>query len=205
VKYEAKTTTSAILTGDKFQTLSLASFFSSTLILSDLKLGALIEQEFTCPFITIECGGSLEEQAHEIAFTGISHIAQCETIDYIHQEKDVDVIYRPLRLQVNQGVNLSFAEHDEGYSGVTLKSNIEYFNFGGAHQDEMIGWVDGDGTNNLILLDKEGKNIIDKYFYARDNLLVCRHNLRIFKATTNKDVALSDCLFYVAKHTNNEA
>lgn len=187
------------------ETLSLASFFSSTLILSDLKLGALVEQEFSCPFITIECGGSQEEQAHEIAFTGIRHIAQCENIGYIHQERNVDVIYRPLRLQVKDGINLSFAEHDEGYSGVTLKSNMEYFNFGGAHQDEMIGWVDGNGISNLNLFDKEGNNVIGKYFYARDNLLVCKHNLRIFKATTNKKVALNDCLFYVVEHTNSEA
>ncbi len=187
------------------ETLSLASFFCQTLILSDLSLGSLMEQEFACPFITIECGGSLDEQAHEVAFAGISHIAQCENIGYIHQEKRVEVIYRPLRLQVNSDVNLSYAEHDEGYSGVTLKNNIEYFNFGGAHQNEMIGWIDGNGINNLQLLDKKGKNVIDEYFYTRENLLVCKQNLRIFKATTNKKVALNDCLFYVVKHTNNEA
>jgi len=179
------------------ETLSLASFFCQTLILSDLHLGSLMEQEFTCPFITIECGGSLDEQAHEVAFAGISHIANCENIGYIHQEKNVEVIYRPLRLQTKSDVNLSYAEHDEGYSGVTLKTNIEYFNFGGANQDEMIGWIDGNGLENLQLLDKQGNNVIDEYFYARENQLVCRQNLRIFKATTNKQVALNDCLFYV--------
>jgi hypothetical protein len=186
------------------ETLSLASFFCQTLILSDLTIGSLMEQGFTCPFITIECGGSLDEQANEVAFAGISHIAQCENIGYIHQEKNVEVIYRPLRLQVNTDVNLSYAEHDEGYSGVTLKNNIEYFNFGGAHQDDMIGWIDGDGISNLQLLDKKGKNVIDEYFYARENQLVCKQNLRIFKATSNKKAALNDCLFYVVKHTNNE-
>jgi len=179
------------------ETLSLASFFCQTLILSDLQLGSLMEQEFSCPFITIECGGSLDEQAHEVAFAGISHIANCENIDYIHQEKNVEVIYRPLRLQTKRDINLSYAEHDEGYSGVTLKTNIEYFNFGGANQDEMIGWIDGNGIESLQLLDKQGVNVIDEYFYARENQLVCRQNLRIFKATTNKQVALNDCLFYV--------
>jgi len=186
------------------ETLSLASFFCQTLILSDLNLGSLMEQEFHCPFITIECGGSHDEQAHEVAFAGVNQIANCENIGYIHQEKTVEVIYRPLRLQVKPDVNLSYAEHDEGYSGVTLKNNIEYFNFGGAHQDEMIGWIDGNGTNNLQLLDKEGKNVIDEYFYHRENQLVCKQNLRIFKATSNKSVALNDCLFYVVKHTNND-
>ena len=187
------------------ETLSLASFFCQTLILSDLRLGSLMEQNFSCPFITIECGGSFDEQSHEVAFAGINHIASCENIDYIHQEKNVEVIYRPLRLQTKENINLSYAEHDEGYRGVTLKSNIEYLNFGGAHQDEMIGWIDGNGIENLQLLDKKGNDIIDEYFYARDNQLVCRQNLRIFKATTNKKVALNDCLFYVVKYTNNES
>ena len=179
------------------ETLSLASFFCQTLILSDLHLGSLMELEFTCPFVTIECGGSSDEQAHEVAFAGISHVASCENIGYIHQEKNVEVIYRPLRLQTKNNVNLSYAEHDEGYSGVTLKSNIECFNFGGANQDEMIGWIDGNGIENLQLLDKENNNLVNEYFYTRENQLVCRQNLRIFKATTNKQVALNDCLFYV--------
>ena len=179
------------------ETLSLASFFCQTLILSDLHLGSLMEQDFAYPFITIECGGSLDEQAHEVAFAGISHIASCENIDYIHQEKNVEVIYRPLRLQTKNGINLSYAEHDEGYTGVTLKSNIEHLNFGGAQQDEMIGWIDGNGIENIQLLDKQGNNVVNEYFYTRENQLVCRHNLRIFKATNNKQAALNDCLFYV--------
>ena len=179
------------------ETLSLASFFCQTLILSDLHLGSLMEQTFACPFITIECGGSLDEQAHEVAFAGINHIASCENIGYIQQEKNVEVIYRPLRLQTKNNINLSYADHDEGYNGVTLKNNIEYFNFGGANQDEMIGWIDGNGLENLQLLDKHNHNLINEYFYIRENQLVCKQNLRIFKATTTKQTALNDCLFYL--------
>jgi len=184
--------------------LSLASFFCQTLILSDLQLGSLMEQNFACPFITIECGGYFDEQAHEVAYAGICNIANCENIGYIQQEKNVDVIYRPLRLQVRKGVNLSYAEHDEGYRGITLKQNIDCFNFGGANQDEMIGWIDGNGLENLHLLDKQGCNVIDEYFYLRENQLVCKHNLRLFKATVHKQTALNDCLFYVLKQINNK-
>jgi hypothetical protein len=184
------------------ETLSLASLFCQTLILSDLSMGSIMEQDFNCPFITIECGGAQDEQAHEIAFSGISQVANCENIGYIHQEKTVEVIYRPLRLQLSPDTKLSYAQHDEGNSGVTLKDNIECFNFGSAHQDEMLGWIDGNGLENLQLIDKSGKNVLDEYFYARENQLVCRHNLRLFKATTNKSTAINDCLFYVVKLTS---
>ncbi len=63
----------------------------------------------------------------------------------------------------------------------------------------MLGWVDGSGLNNLELYDKKGNNVIDEYFYARDNQLVCLHNLRLFKATKNVNIATNDCLFYVVK------
>lgn len=181
------------------ETLSLASLFCQTLILSDLKMGSIMEQDFNCPFITIECGGCHDEQAHEIAILGINHVASCENIGYIQQKKSVEVIYRPLRLQLKNHNKISYAQHDEGYSGVTLKDNIECFNFGSAHRDEMLGWIDGNGLDNLQLIDNNGKNVLEEYFYVRENQLVCRHNLRLFKATTNKKTAISDCLFYVVK------
>jgi len=181
------------------EALSLASLFCQTLILSDLSMGSVMEQDFNCPFITIECGGCQDEQAHEIAFSGITQVAHCENIGYIHQEKLVEVIYRPLRLQLKQDTQLSYAQHDEGFSGITLKDNIECFNFGSALQDEMLGWTDGNGLDNLQLIDKSGTNVLNEYFYTRENQLVCRHNLRLFKATTNKSTAINDCLFYVVK------
>ena len=198
----APTPTFAVCSTVTTDTLSLASFFCQTLILSDLHIGSIMEQDFGCPFITIECGGGHDEQAHEVAFAGISQVTQCDAIGYIHQEKPVDVIYRPLRLQLKPGVNLSFAQHDEGYSGVTLKDNIECFNFGSAHQDEMLGWIDGQGLNNLQLVNKNGEDVLAEYFYTRENQLVCRHNIKLFKATTNKTVATNDCLFYLVKVTN---
>jgi hypothetical protein len=186
------------------ETLSLASFFCQTLILSDLHISSIMEQEFNCPFITIECGGGHDEQAHEIAFAGISHVCASNALGYIHQEKSVEVIYRPLRLQLKSGVNLSFSQHDEGYSGVTLKNNIECFNFGSAYQDELLGWTDGQGLNNLQLVDKTGKDVLTDYFYTRENQLVCRHKIKLFKATTNKSVATNDCLFYLVKESSAE-
>jgi len=196
--------TFAISTVITTETLSLASFFCQTLLLSELDMGTIMEQDFNCPFIAIECGGFQDEQAHEIAFSGISHIAECERIGYTQQEKSVEVIYRPLRLQLKENTNLSYAMHDEGYSGVTLKDNIECFNFGSAHQDEMIGWIDGNGLDNLHLVDKDGKNVLNEYFYIRENQIVCRHNLRLFKATIHKDTAINDCLFYVVKMSSTD-
>jgi hypothetical protein len=191
---------SSVITTD---TISLAAFFTQTLVLSNLQLGSLIEQDFSCPSIIIECGGRIDEQAHEVAYAGICHIANDENITHT-QQKSVEIIYLPLRLIVREGVNLSYAKRDEGYSGVTLKQNIDCFNFGGANQGEMIGWIDGNGLENLHLLNSHSCDVIDDYFYIRENQLVCKQNLRLFKATSDKETALNDCLFYVVKQMNNK-
>ena len=184
--------------------LTLASFFCDTVILSGLKLGALMEQDFGCPAITIECGGKNDEQAHEVAYLGIDRLSRCVSLEDYHQTLPVEIVYKPLRLQLSPSVNLTYAEHDEGNEGVTLKSNIEQFNYGSAHKGQMLGWLDDKGLDNLILLDESKENVAKEYFRERDNQLVCAKNLRIFMATTDKNIATSDCLFYIVNLPNGE-
>lgn len=63
----------------------------------------------------------------------------------------------------------------------------------------MLDWIDGNGLANLQLIDKSGTDVLAEYFYTRENQLICRHNLRLFKATTHKNIVMNDCLFYVVK------
>ncbi|WP_206485693.1 succinylglutamate desuccinylase/aspartoacylase family protein [Thalassotalea sp. G2M2-11] len=181
------------------ESLTLTSFFCDFIILSNIKLGALMEQDFGCPTITIECGGTNDEQAHEVAFSGITKIAKCPCLSNCHQQKQVDVVYKPLRLKVKPHRSLSYSTHNEGYYGVTLTSRIEQFNFGGARQGQLLGWLDEHGLENLELINDVNENVIERYFTVRDSQLVCRTNMRIFMATTDKNIALSDCLFYIVQ------
>ena len=184
--------------------LSLTSFFCEAIILSGLKLGALMEQDFNCPTITVECGGANDEQAHEVAYEGIKQLAQCPSMDNFHQNKSVDIVYKPLRLELKPNRKLSYNNHNEGNEGVTLLAKIEQFNFGGANKGQMLGWLDEHGLNNLQLINENKENVITDYFSLRDNQLVCSTNLRIFMATPNDDIAKNDCLFYVVKKTGQQ-
>lgn len=181
--------------------LSLTSFFCDAIILSGLALGSLMEQDFNCPTITIECGGANDEQAHEVAFQGIAQLARCPSIDNFQQEKSVEIVYKPLRLELKSGKNLSYNNHNEGNDGLTLLSKIEQFNFGGAHKGQMLGWLDEKGLNNLQLMNENQEDVITEYFTVRDNQLVCATNLRIFMATLCYEIAKNDCLFYVVNRT----
>ncbi|MGB0936843.1 MAG: hypothetical protein ACPGTQ_05265 [Colwellia sp.] len=187
---------SAIVTNE---ILSLTGLFCQSLVLSDLTMGSLMEVPFDCPFITIECGYKDDIQSHERAYWGISELAKIDKIDSIKNQRHINVKYKPLRLCLKDGTKLAFANADEGFKGVTLKSDIDYFNFGHIYQDEMIGWVDSQGLNNLQLIDKDGTNIVGQYFYVRENKLLCKNTYQLLKATSNVADATSDCLFYVTR------
>ena len=185
--------------------LTLTSFFCDTIILSSIELGALMEQNFDCPVITVECGGSNDEQAHAVAYQGISDLAQCHCLDSYQQKSPVDIVYKPLRMQLTPHVNLSYANHYEGSSGVTLSAKIEQFNYGSARKGQMLGWLDEHGLSNLQLLNGAEENVIEQFFTLRDNQLVCATHLRIFMATAMHEIAVNDCLFYVVNMPNTDS
>ncbi|WDE05112.1 succinylglutamate desuccinylase/aspartoacylase family protein [Thalassomonas viridans] len=189
----------AVCHGITANVLSLSSFFCETVILSAIRLGALLEQDFSCPVITVECGGCHDELAHELAYEGICHLLACETTRYFHQEREVEVVYQPHRLRLKPGINLSYGGHDSGEAGVRLKTDIEQYNFSGARRGEVLGWLDADGLDNLVLTDEQGQDIIGEYFTSSANQLLCATDMRIFMATGIKDIAVNDCLFYVIK------
>jgi len=194
----------AVCHGITANVLSLSSFFCETIILSAIRLGALMEQDFSCPVITVECGGCQDEFAHELAYEGIYHLLTCETTRYFHQEREVEIVYQPHRLKLKGHQMLSYAGQNLELPGVTLKAGIEQYNFSGAGRGEVLGWLDHNGLDNLQLLDEHGEELVHEYFSVSGHQLVCAADLRIFMATAIKDIAINDCLFYVIKTTDSD-
>ncbi len=181
------------------EVLSITSYFCQTIILSGLQLGTLMERKFDCPMITVECGGSNDEQSHHVAYQGLKQLTLNEQSNNFHQSKSVDIIYKPLRLELKPHTSLSYGNHDEGFTGVCIKSNIEQLNYGISRKDQMLAWVDEKGLDNFELINEHGENVISDYFTCKKNVLTCAVDLRIFMATDNENIAINDCLFYVVK------
>jgi hypothetical protein len=184
------------------EVLSVTSYFCQTIILSGLQLGTLMERKFDCPMITVECGGSNDEQSHHVAYQGLKQLTLNEQSKNFHQSRSVDIIYKPLRLELKPHTSLSYGNHDEGFTGVCIKSNIEQLNYGISRKDQMLAWVDDKGLDNFNLINEHGENVISDFFSCRKNVLTCAVDLRIFMATSNESIALNDCLFYVVKLSN---
>lgn len=67
-----------------------------------MSLGALIEQDFDCPNVTIECGGRTDKQAHELAYRGITRFCSYQELNEYHYNTPIEIIHTPLRLQIKK-------------------------------------------------------------------------------------------------------
>ncbi|NMP16391.1 succinylglutamate desuccinylase/aspartoacylase family protein [Thalassotalea sp. Y01] len=185
--------------------LSLTAVFCHSLVLSQIRLGALMEQDFGCEAITIECGGGKDSQSHEVAYLGLLKLANIDDLSQQHLQNNVTTYLNPMRLQVNGDIELNYAQHDLGLPGVTLCEHIEQHNFGQIFPEQMLGWLDNNGLENLRLLDANGVNVVDKYFQLRGNQLLPKTSIHLFMATRNERIARNDCLFYLVTHDNQLA
>lgn len=179
--------------------VALTSLFCSTLILSQINIGALVEQDFGCPNITIECGGASDESAHDIAYEGLQHLCGYDFIEDCHHNNPVEIIHTPLRLRIKPDSNLQFAHKNTEENGVVLIDEIEKLNYGVCERGQVFGWINENGLEHLELIDAEHEDVITDFFSVINNQLVCACNIRLFKATTELTTAQSDCLFYVIK------
>ena len=177
--------------------IKLASFFCDHLILSHIALGALMEIHMDCPIITLECGGSRDVQAKKVAYDAISLLANGVDLASSHKQP-IKIIHHPMRLQLNKGIELAYAQSHQGHEGVTLINTIEQFNYGLCHAGQILGWLDNQGLNNLVLIDENQRNLIEDYFYFEDSKLIAACNFQIFMATCVPEIAQSDCLMYIA-------
>jgi hypothetical protein len=168
--------------------LSITSYFCDTLILSDISIGTMMELNFSCPIVTIECGGGGDDPAHDVTYNGIKKFTLCDDHCTLPQDKAVQILYKPVRLVIKAERKLSFSKHDEGYSGVTLRQNIEQFNYGGCCEGLLLGWFDDKGLENLEMLNDQGVNVIEQYFKMVDNKLLCATNFKMFMASNQSHI-----------------
>ncbi|NMP32582.1 hypothetical protein HII17_13530 [Thalassotalea sp. M1531] len=182
------------------QHLSLTGLFCQSMIISHIRLGALMEQDFGCPVVTIECGGATKDSSHHLTYKGIVRYLNCEDKSNEELAFQVEVIYHPMRVRVVGNTSLAFANEAASYASVTLRADIEEVNFINNINGMHIGWVDANGLSNLELEEPQLHGKISDYFAVQDGKLVGDADLRIFMATSRTDIALNDCLFYIAKH-----
>ena len=175
----------------------LVSIFCNSLVITHIKLGALMEVNFNCPILTVECGGNQSEQSHLFAYSGIKKYLSLDDISSEAKVDDLQYYHHPLRLELKEGYRLTYDTELQSDSDITLCHSVEEHNFGTTAPDERLGWLGDNGLECLQIMDSKQKNHILDFFQNIDGELYTRRPLHLFMVTTNHLIAKSDCLFYL--------
>ena len=179
---------------------ALVSQFTSTLVTNDLRLGALMEiSEHLFPTVTIECGGRLDENAHQLAWEGLQSYMTAENVfsDEL-AERELDVFQNPVRLEVNEGCDLVYADRAQPGSELTLKSDIERYNFEFITRGTPIGWISNNDLSVFSAHNLQRQSVVEHLLAIEQGQVVVAQDLKLFMATSNAEIARLDCLFYAA-------
>lgn len=177
---------------------ALASLFTHRLIVTDLKLGALMEiSETLCPTVTIECGGAQEEASHRLAEEGLEkYFVLDNTLALANSDFDIEYFRNPVRLELKTDLPVYYGEQSLDPNGLTLKTDIETHNFGEVTPETKLGFLARELFTHLSAENTQGEEKLFECFQVVDNVLRPKRDLRLFMVTGNPVIAKSDCLFY---------
>lgn len=182
--------------GDKQKYLT--ALFSDHLVLTDLRLGSLMEAtELEIPTIAVECGGNQDPRSDLIAFEGLVRYTQKESI--FNQSTtigEVRVFEHPIRVELSDGSTVAFASSPNSETHLTLKSHVDNLNFNTVDSGEHLGWVGPEELDVFVACDADGNNRADELFSVTNGQLHIAKTGRILMMTTDPVIASSDCLFY---------
>ncbi len=185
----------AVTVGDSREQRSLVSLFVHHMIVTDLRLGSLMEQDMGCPVVTIEAGGTRDESAERVAVAGLQRYFGAS--DVLHTQGKLELFHHPMRLELCEHSRIEYAERPLHDRDITVRADIEKFNDAPLRVVDMIGWLDADGLEHLrVSSDADHPHAVSDFFKVEDGQLLPKQDLRLFMATTRPDIAASDCLFY---------
>jgi hypothetical protein len=176
--------------------LALVSLFSGYHVLSDIRLGTLVEAaENNWPTVTIECGGARDPRSDEIAYAGLArYLGAAALFGAPEAGAAVSVLRHPIRVRLADGAAVAYGGEPVTGAPLTLRRDIDRFNSTVLTEADPIGWASS--MEILTARDGHGVELREELLTLREGCLHARRPLRLFMATTDARIAAEDCLFY---------
>ncbi len=184
----------AVATSSTEACRSLTSLFSQHLIETNLEMGALMERNLGCPIVTIEAGGRLDSNAHQVAYHGICQFFEC--YDVLERQNNVDILRHPHRFELSPKASLCFAPSKDQHQQIIISTDLERHNFGFTKAGTLLGWYRGE-WQQLFSVGTQAKSVaLEQFFNFDKGEIRTTKQLRLFMCTTFPEIAQQDCLFY---------
>ncbi|WP_163834907.1 M14 family metallopeptidase [Spartinivicinus ruber] len=177
---------------------TLTSHFVDRLVVTNLRLGSLMElSEKGIPTVTIECGGSQDEHAHQLAIESVDRFLLLENV-FRESITDwgLEILHNPVRVELMPHATIAYSANPVDGVDITLPPDIEHLNFGVVDTDTRLGWLGTKGVDCFKVFTQEGKNVALELLRVEGNQLFPKQPVKIFMITTNPTIAKNDCLFY---------
>ncbi len=175
--------------------LKLVELFTDSLILTQLHVGAIMEQSFDAPIITIECGGGNDNSSHRVASSGLHQFFN--KVDLFNdREHNVKIRRHPMRVELVDDTSVGFSHHRLATTDITLRADIEELNRSITPKGEFLGWCAPNEPLQIEAVNDHGINQIESLFENRNGCLFTLKEMHLFMVTTVPEIATKDCLFY---------
>ncbi|MDX1735546.1 MAG: succinylglutamate desuccinylase/aspartoacylase family protein, partial [Halioglobus sp.] len=177
---------------------ALVSLFTQRMIVSNLGLGALMDiSEHSYPTVTVEVGGRLDDEAHELAYEGMCRYFTTDTVlSPADTDWGLELLQDPIRLELNEHVTLHYAEQHSNEYDLTLRSDIEHLNFGTVSPETLLGWSNSSERELFSATDSGGRCAVTRLVRIEGGEIYPARPLKLFMITNNPDIASTDCLLY---------
>ncbi|MEH6606422.1 MAG: M14 family metallopeptidase [Pseudomonadales bacterium] len=185
---------------------ALTSLFTQRLVVTSLRLGALMEiSEHLFPTVTIECGGRQDVEAHELAWEGLLRYSKEDNV-LAPQDTDwgMEVLNNPVRLELAEGCRLAYGEQARPDVDLILRQDIEHLNFGLVEKATFLGWIGNKGLTIFSAINSKNDCVLDELLEVRDGRLYTAKSLKLFMITTSAEIAQMDCLLYAVLDDGKE-
>lgn len=178
--------------------LWLGRLFATRFVHSTLKLGTFSEAfEDLAPSITVECGMAGRPEADATAFAGLCRLMEAPQVEHAFVSPEpLQVLVDSVRVSLASGLSLAFAGQRQPHVHLTLDAEIDRHNFEFLPEGAPLGWVPPGGSWPLVALDESGVDRSAELFHVEGDRLLVRRSFIPIMMTTDRAVALSDCLFY---------
>lgn len=184
---------------------ALVALFTHRLIVTDIRLGALMEISRTdFPVVTIECGGNKDPVADKVAVQGFWHFLRGDRVlelpaDGLH----MDLYHHPVRLELAPDTRVTFADEPDPAADITVPWHLERYNFGVVEGGTFLLWLGPGARAKMRLRDASGVDVLTRFFEHQGHGLYAAQALKLFMVTDNPLIACSDCLLYAAPETGH--
>lgn len=178
---------------------ALVAFFCHRLVITDIRLGALMEySEQAVPTVTVECGGAYDAEADAVALRGMENFWLVDDLfeESQRQPPPMQLLRHPLRLELAPDATIGYGETYRSGDDLTLPFDVEGYNFRTIETGERLGWLGEEGLAALRVRGGNNQYSVSDYFQAEQRELKARMPMTMFMITTDPDIARSDCIGY---------